>query len=40
MGVKISEKNGIENWPDEFFDQAFSEQQKIMSAIIKNKQLK
>ena len=38
--VKISEKNGIENWPDEFFDQTFGEQQKIMNAIIKNKQTK
>ena len=38
--VKISKKNGIENWPDEFFDQTFGEQQKIMNAIIKNKQTK
>lgn len=35
--VKISEKNGIENWPNEFFDQSFEEQQKIMNAIIKNR---
>ena len=36
--VKISQKKGIENWPDEFFDQTFGEQQNIMNAIIKNNQ--
>ena len=35
--VNLSEKNGIENWPEEFFDQAFAEQQNIMNAIINNK---
>jgi len=35
--VNLSENDGIENWPDEFFDQAAGEQQKIMNAIIKNK---
>ena len=35
--VKITEKNGIVNWPDEFFDQAAEEHQKIMNAIIHNK---
>ena len=35
--VKITEKNGIENWPDEFFDQAAEEQHKILDKIIQNK---
>ena len=35
--VKISENNGIVNWPEEFFDQAAGEHQKIMNAIIRNK---
>jgi len=35
--VKINEKNGIENWPDEFFDQAAEEQHKILDSIIQNK---
>ena len=35
--VNLSEIDGIVNWPDEFFDQAAGEQQKIMNAIIKNK---
>ena len=35
--ITLSENDGIENWPDEFFDQAAGEHQKIMNAIIKNK---
>ena len=37
--VNLSETNGMLNWPDEFFDQAAGEQQKIMNAII-NKKMK
>ena len=37
--VNLSETNGIVNWPEEFFDQAAEEQQKIMNAII-NKKIK
>jgi hypothetical protein len=32
--VEISEKDGIVNWPEEFFDQAGIEQQLIMRAIV------
>ena len=32
--IELSETEGIVNWPDEFFDQAAGEQQKIMTAII------
>jgi predicted ATPase len=35
--ISLSEKEGIVNWPEEFFDQAALEQQHIMRAII-NKQ--
>ena len=35
--VNLSETNGIVNWPEEFFDQAAEEHQKIMNAIINKK---
>ena len=35
--VVLSDGDGIVNWPDEFFDQAADEQEKIMTAIINKK---
>ena len=35
--IELSETEGIVNWPDEFFDQAADEQQKILTAIIQKK---
>ena len=35
--VNLSETKGIVNWPEEFFDQAAEEHQKIMNAIINKK---
>jgi len=35
--IELSETDGIVNWPDEFFDQAADEQQKILTAIIQKK---
>jgi predicted ATPase len=35
--VTLSPKKGIVNWPEEFFDQAAIEQQRIMSALIENR---
>jgi len=35
--IELSETEGIVNWPDEFFDQAADEQEKIMTAIIQKK---
>ena len=38
--VNLSETNGIVNWPEEIFDQAAEEHQKIMNAIINKKNKK
>ncbi len=35
--VSLSPKEGIVNWPEEFFDQAAHEQQLIMRALIENR---
>lgn len=35
--VALSQKEGIVNWPEEFFDQAAQEQQRIMRALIENR---
>ncbi len=35
--INVDPKNGITNWPEEFFDQTATEQERIMRAIMKNR---